>query len=60
MNRVFYLFFCIMILEISLMFIDLMSFLVFCWFDDEILVVSYLEVINGNGRCENKDSIVLF
>lgn len=59
MIRAFYLLLCIMISETSLTFTNSTSLSAFCRSDDETLAASHLEVINGNGRCENKDSIVL-
>lgn len=59
MIRAFYLLLCIMISETSLTFTNSTSLSAFCRSDDETLAASHLEVINGNGRCENKDNIVL-
>lgn len=59
MIRTFYLLLCTIISETVLTFTNSTSLSAFCRSDDETIAASDLEIINGNGICENKDSIVL-
>lgn len=59
MIRTFYLLLCTIISETVLTFTNSTRLSAFCRSDDETIAASDLEIINGNGICENKDSIVL-